>query len=186
MPVMPKQKPGKSIQTYGTPWEFLFQVWALLGITKFDCDLAAMPSNRKCGVYLAPPEMAGQIGEHISPAGYDSLNHSWSFGRGWNWLNPPFARIGPWAAKACREFTDNRVQTAMLVPAGVGSNWWRDFVHRKAQVLVLNGRLVFEGTPINPKTGEPDPYPKDCALLLYGRAPGYWIWNWKQGIGGLS
>jgi hypothetical protein len=36
-------------------------------------------------------------------------------------------------------------RTAMLVPAGVGANWWRDHVHNKAHVLLLNGRIMFVG-----------------------------------------
>ncbi len=65
---------------------------------------------------------------------------------------------------------------AFLVPAGVGSNWYRDFVHNKARVLALNGRLAFiEGKPKLL-------YPKDCILCLYGPdfAPGFDVWSWKD------
>jgi hypothetical protein len=58
------------------------------------------------------------------------------------------------------------------VTAGVGSNWWRDHVHDKARVLLLNGRITF--------VGETHGYPKDCCLLLYGPSvePGYEVWSW--------
>ena len=47
----------------------------------------------------------------------------------------------------------------MLVPAGVGSNWWKAWVHHKAYVFLLNGRITF--------VGQPTCYPKDCCLLYY-------------------
>jgi len=62
------------------------------------------------------------------------------------------------------------------VPAAVGSNWYRDYVHKKCLVLALNGRLAFI-------TGKPKLlYPKDCILCLYGPdfAPGFDVWSWKD------
>ena len=59
---------------------------------------------------------------------------------------------------------------AFLVPAAVGSNWFRDYVDGKALVLLLNGRLSFDGA---------GPYPKDCILCLYGIEPGYEVWSWR-------
>lgn len=61
----------------------------------------------------------------------------------------------------------------MLVPASVGANWWFTGVHHEADVHFLNGRIKFVGAK--------DPYPKDCALLLYHPAAtgGYSCWNWK-------
>jgi hypothetical protein len=56
----------------------------------------------------------------------------------------------------------------------VGSNWWRDNVDGKADVLFLNGRITF--------VGHNAPYPKDCAILLY--APflngNYSVWSWNN------
>jgi hypothetical protein len=80
------------------------------------------------------------------------------------WCNPPYAKIAPWVKKAS-EYTGPCV-VAVLVPAAVGSNWWADFVDKKAQVLFLGTRLTFKG--------HNQPYPKDCALLIYGAGkPGY-------------
>lgn len=101
-------------------------------------------------------------------------------GEGWAWLNPPYANIRPWVARAygqSRGFTTMRrkgANIAMLVPAGVGANWWRDYVDKKAMVWFLNGRLTFVGCETC--------YPKDCALLLYGPdvAPGYDVWHWQS------
>lgn len=162
MPTMPKQKPGRSKQTYGTPWDFIEAVKELLGIVEFDCDLAATAENAKCPNFITP-EM-------------DALDTSWAtWGSGWNWLNPPFARIGPWVQRAWEYTVFDHTRTAVLVPAGVGANWWKAWVHRKADVYFLNGRLTFEGETL--------PYVKDCALLLYhagfNHTPGYKVWDWR-------
>lgn len=159
----PIQKPGRSKQDYGTPPAFLAAVKDRLGIFQFDCDLAASKDNAVCPRYLSVMD--------------DALSGiPWNRGPGWNWLNPPFTNLGAWANKADISMTLFGARTAMLVPAAVGANWWRDWVHERASVLFLNGRLTFVGCT--------DPYPKDCALLLY--APNhdglnYDVWTWRQG-----
>lgn len=154
----PTQKPGKSRQDYQTPTDFLNAVRRRLGIQGFTVDLAATEENAVCDEYFT---------EAIN-----ALKQGWSFA-GWCWLNPPFKRIDPWVQKAYQE-SRRGGRIAMLVPAGVGANWWRDWVHGKAFVLLLNGRLTF--------VGETAPYPKDCVLLLYGPdiAPGYDVWQWGK------
>lgn len=64
---------------------------------------------------------------------------------------------------------------AFLVPAGVGANWYRDFIHRRALVLALNGRLAF--MPDKPTWL----YPKDCILCLFGPTvtPDFDVWSWR-------
>lgn len=153
----PKQKPGRSKQDYCTPPEFIQAVKKRLGIGDFKIDLAADVFNTIAFQCYAKQE--------------NSLIQSWIMD-GWGWLNPPFANIRPWVTKACDESLKG-AQVAMLVPAGVGANWWRDYVHDKAHVLMLNGRLTF--------VGEEAPYPKDCALLLYTSyvKGGYEVWNWR-------
>lgn len=159
--VMPRQKRGRSKQDYQTPEDFLTAAKGLLGIEEFDWDLAASKHNtvRRVRYY---------------DTNDDSLSMSWSVAQdppGWLWLNPPFANIRPWVEKAY----ESKAQIAMLVPASTGANWWRDWVHRKVYILLLNGRIKF--------VGQKDPYPKDCALLLYGgirRWPGYHIWTWRD------
>lgn len=101
----------------------------------------------------------------------DALTMDWA--DGWTWCNPPFSHIAPWVKKAYEEAAKG-AWIAMLLPAGVGSNWWRNWVDGNAHVLLLNGRLTF--------VGETTPYPKDCVLLLW--TPfihgGYEVWNWKE------
>lgn len=158
---MPVQKPGRSKQDYGTPPEFLAAVKDRLGITEFDIDLAASEHNT-----CAPLHYNEEL---------DALKQNWAIGNGWNWLNPPFTHIEPWVKRAYEQSVKYGVKTAVLVPAGVGSNWWRDWVHRKATVLLLNGRLTF--------VGETTCYPKDCCLLLYSlpdMGVQYSVWSWRE------
>ena len=130
----------------------------LLEIEEFAVDLAASALNTVAKKYHT-----------------EAVTQAWGYwGTDWAWLNPPYANIGPWAEKAY----DSGSNIAMLVPASVGANWWKAWVHRRAKVLFLNGRLAF--MPDKPTWL----YPKDCALLLYG--PGakayhaYDIWTWRS------
>lgn len=174
MATMPRQKPGRSKQDYGTPQVFIDAVKGLLDIDNFEVDLAATASNTKAPFYY--------------DVSVNSLEQPWHIGDGWNWLNPPYANITDWVERAHYFAHHHGTSTAILIPAGVGSNWWRKWVHEKCLVMFLNGRITFDGTLPNPKTGKPDPYPKDCALLLYGVHPlrdirpaiGYDIWRWQS------
>jgi phage N-6-adenine-methyltransferase len=156
--VAPSQKPGRSKQDYGTPLVFLAAVKRRFGIAEFAIDLAASAENAVAPMFYTEAENA--------------LHQPWrTKSRELAWCNPPFSNIGPWVEKAWAE-SRKGARVAMLLPAGVGSNWWRDHVHGKAFVLLLNGRLTF--------AGETQPYPKDCVLLVYGPdvAPGYEVWSW--------
>lgn len=159
MTVMPIQKPGRSKQDYATPPEFIAAVKSLLDISEFCIDLAADESNAQAIHYYTEED--------------DALVQDWTewaWG-GWCWLNPPFANIEPWAKK-CKEAAQRGVFIAFLVPAAVGSNWFRDHVDTWAHVLLLNGRISFDGKA---------PYPKDCVLCLYGPMhQGYEVWDWRR------
>lgn len=184
---MPAQRPGLSVQNRRTPEAFLAAVRHKLAIADFAIDLAADEDNAVCDLYYAKDD--------------DALHQTWAVGpaHSWNWLNPEFADLDPWVARAWSEQQRAGVQTAVLVPAGVGSDWWRDWVHEKAHVLLLNGRLCFIpdwATTIDPATEkagkgpprcykQPPLYPKDCCLLLYSPtlgAPWYTVWNWRKEI----
>lgn len=161
----PAQKPFRSVQTYGTPENFIAAVKARLGIVEFSHDFAADASNTKAPTFF--DEAADALG----------IPHWELFcrGREWGWLNPPFTTIGPWA-QMCRMTKDAGGQIAFLVPAAVGANWFRDYVDGHALVLLLNGRLAF--MPDKPTWL----YPKDCILCLYSNAvpAGYEVWDWRR------
>lgn len=153
---MPPKQGSDRTGVYTTPDPFIAAVKRLLGIERFAVDLAADATNAKAPRYF--DEAA------------DSLQQDWGVFVGWAWLNPPFFDIAPWAGKADRE--GNRI--AMLVPASVGANWFRDNVHGKALVIFLSGRLRF-------LESRPEwTYPKDCMLILFGAAPGYCLWEWEN------
>lgn len=177
---MPEQKPGRSKQNYGTPKNFLDALKSKLGITKFTFDFACDEQNVK-----AERGWTEADNSLVQPL---SLWVARSAG-GWGWLNPPYADIEPWVIK-CLLASQKGAKIALLVPASVGSNWYRDFIHREhgVQTLLLNGRLCFIENwreTINPKTGtfytsEPL-YPKDCICVLFGTGEAYRadVWTWK-------
>lgn len=163
---MPLQKPGRSRQTYATPQNFLDAACTYLSIPSFVFDFAAEPHTAVAAHYwTAETNSLAQPVEQWA-AWLAHLN-------GWGWLNPPFDKITPWAAR-CAEVKSYGERVAFLVPASVGANWHRDWVDGTARVLLLNGRLQFD-------PAVPDLYPKDCMLCLYapGIDPGYEVWTWK-------
>ena len=160
---MPAQKPGKSRQDYCSPPELLTALKRKLGILYFDIDLAASGENTVAEGFYTEKENA-----LVQPWGV--------LAGGWGYCNPPYANIKPWVEKAYYETDIHGAQTAMLVPASVGANWWQDWVHHHAYVLFMNGRVTF--------VGETTGYPKDTAILLYSPMTigdgGYSVWNWHD------
>lgn len=167
---MPKQKPGRSKQDYGSPWPFVRACEARWG--RFDVDLAATATNAKAPRLISPEE--------------DSLSVPWALRfrnmrrdgeyRCLAWLNPPFGEIDRWAAKCAEETNGETIgssslRVVMLTPASIGTEWFADHVHQKALVLGVRPRLTFEGMP--------DPYPKDLMLSLFGFGEaGFDVWRW--------
>lgn len=161
--VMPPQARHTSKQDYATPREFLVAVRGYLGIDRFAFDFAAGKENAVCPKYFS-------IGQDALREGRDWKENLYS--NEWGWLNPPFSNIEPWAARCAQLKRDVR-QIAFLVPASVGANWFRRYVHNQARVLFLNGRLSFMSNG--------DPYPKDCMLCIFSEcyAPRYDVWDWR-------
>lgn len=92
----------------------------------------------------------------------------------WGWLNPEFNNIEPYAER-CYRLKQAGGQIAFLTPLS-SSNWMAKFVHNKARVLMINGRLSFMAN------GEP--YPKDCMLSIFSNdpkwTPRYDVWRWRR------
>lgn len=160
----PQQRPGRSRQDYGTPDVVLEAVQRLLRISAFALDAAASPDNAVASRYYTATE--------------DGLTQPWH-DTGVTWWNPPYGQCGRWTAKADAEAALGRVSVG-LIPASVGSHWWRRFVHQRAHVKFLNGRVTFMGCVA--------PFPKDVALVIYGdpvRWPiGYDVWAWRDDVRG--
>lgn len=162
--VMPVQKPGKSEQVVCTPKNFLKAVKNRFYLKEgFAYDLAADADNT--------------VAEQWFDEEADALVQDWHQIKGISWCNPPFGDLEPWVAKAVLE-ANKGADLLMLLPASVGSNWWRSFVDSRSRVYFLNGRLTF--------VGHKSPYPKDLALVHYHRVfmecPGYTVWNWRENL----
>ena len=160
----PSQRPGLSKQDYVTPSAFIAAVKRRLHIDQLAHDFAATAVNTQATMFFDEDRDALRVPH------WEFFIPQWE----WGWLNPPYANIGPWAAR-CLETAQAGGHIALLVPAAVGSNWYRDFVHRRALVLALNGRLAF--MPDKPTWL----YPKDCLLCLFGPdvVPGFDVWTWR-------
>lgn len=146
-----------SRQDYSTPIEFIIAVQNRWG--RLEWDLAATQANAVAPLFISKEE--DSLGPFVWPAAKRS------------WLNPPFKRITPWAAKCAA--TRERVwefggRLFFLVPAAIGSNWFAEHVHTKALVLGLRPRLSFDGVAS---------FPKDLMLCIYGERPGFDLWRWK-------
>lgn len=158
--------------------------------------------------------------------GVDALKQDWSQipvptqpdGRqSAGFLNPPWKQTGKFAEK-CAEGTDylvldeeqvadelscrvNGIRIFSLFPAGVGSQWFRKYVHGEADVYFLSPRLVYEdprtGKPFvkrygkkHPKAGEimldknGEPFPQtglnDAILCDWAGNGDTFCWNWKE------
>lgn len=148
-----------SKQDYGTPWEFIRAVEHRFG--PIACDLAASAENAKAPLFIDESR--------------NSMSVAWSAEQptGNLWLNPPFADIMPWAAKAQAESARRAGLILMLTPASIGSEWFRWYVNAHAFVLGVGPRLTFEGCH--------DPYPKDCMLSVFGMGlRGFDVWRWDE------
>lgn len=163
--VGPPPAPPTNNQHWGTPREFLDAVERRFG--KIGLDLAAKAENHVAPVWFGPGSPV-EIEDALNP----SSNWSdWVDPRELRWLNPPFEDIEPWAAW-CSSFR-TLTTIAMLTPASIGTEWFRNHVHGRALVLGLSPRMAFVGCP--------DPFPKDLMLSVYGPlvAPGFDCWRWK-------
>lgn len=157
---MPKQKPGNSRQCYRTPTEFINAVEDRFGTLTF--DLAATEKNA--------------IAEEYFTRRTNALAKNTIWPRSGNiWLNPPFLRIDPWIKRVCQHSHVLKPKSRILVllPAGVGTNWFWEWVWQKANVEVLKPRLSFSSK---------GPYPKDLILCTYPKVktlPDLSRWVWK-------
>lgn len=154
---MPKQKPGKSEQDVGTPdWllELVKETWGPIVY-----DPAASDIHHACANYDTL-ETDGLAQDWADRDRAFNLYDDEADRRLWDgciWINPPYAKIRPWVEKASQH---ESCPVVMLVPAAVGSNWWAEHVDGKAEVYFIRPRLTFKG--------HDQPYPKDCAILVYG------------------
>lgn len=157
----PKQKPGLSETVVATPQSFVDAAAKRYG-RRIMIDLAASPHNAKARRFLTKED--------------DSLSLPWAneIDDGAGWLNPPYDHIGLWAAKCDTECHGGATRVMFLVPASVGSNWFKNFIFNRHPVVVINGRIYF--------VGHSQGFPKDLMLVLFGfgispARPAFNVWT---------
>ena len=154
---------GTSKQDFATPPNFREAVCRRFGFPSV--DLAAHAGNYFGKGFIGPAENSLLVPWAVeNPITDEPLF----------WLNPPFANIAPWAKKCAEVNATTGARILFLTPASVGSEWFDRYVHRKAMVLGLVGRIAFD--PLHPSWG----YPKDCILSCYGYGVGFDTWDWRD------
>ena len=177
---------------YGTPRELYDELDAEF---HFTIDLAAHEENHKHPRYFSPRDNA--------------LAQSWEGVTGF--LNPPFGKgIGGWLAKARDAAMYERAIICQVLPARVGTRWWRQFILNtdgvagklrasywspEREVLWLKWEGLVTGVHFTPKrldfegandAGESAPF--DTAIAWHAspnRAvpfakPGDLLWRWPR------
>lgn len=95
----------------------------------FSCDVCATAENAKCATFYSPEQ--------------DGLKQEW---QGVCWCNPPYgSTIGNWVRKAY-ESSLHGATVVMLLPARTDTKWFHDFIHGKAEIRFVRGRLKFGGS----------------------------------------
>ena len=116
-------------QEWETP-DNLFQ--ALHARYRFTLDVCATSNNAKCAQFFSH--------------GDDGLSQSW---RSWRaWMNPPFATVGQWVAKAHTEVQAGTPLVVGLLPARTNTRWFQDdILHARVDVELhfLPTRIRFKG-----------------------------------------
>lgn len=163
---------GDSKQDYGTPKDFMRVVGWKFG--KISFDLAASSENAKADKFFTIND--------------NSLEQDWTQLSGNLWLNPPFKDIKSWVKKCVKTVKERKFkgQILCLVPASVGSNWFKDYVIGN-DIYFINGRLTFEGAE--------DPYPRDCMLVVFRHwdlidmswpEPIVDVWDWRKTLDDIN
>jgi phage N-6-adenine-methyltransferase len=94
---------------------------------QFTLDPCATADNAKCSLFFTKE--------------LDGLKQDW--GRHRVFCNPPYGReIGKWARK-CFEASQGGALVVLFAPARTDTRWFHDWVHGKAEVKFIRGRLRF-------------------------------------------
>src|ERR1035437_2704968 len=95
---------------------------------QLNVDVCANTKNHKLPMWFSPEE--------------DGLSKDWDGSR--CWMNPPYGReIGKWVAKAA---TGGAAIVVALLPARTDTRWFHEYIHGKAEVRFIKGRLKFGGS----------------------------------------
>jgi phage N-6-adenine-methyltransferase len=118
----------------------------------FTLDVCATADTALCPRYFTPEE--------------DGLVQPWA---GRCFMNPPYAEVDTWMAKAAAEVAEGRADlVACLVPARTDVAWWWDYAIG-GEVRFLRGRLHFS------RESGTGPAPFASAVVILGR-PATVVW----------
>lgn len=101
----------------------------------FTLDPCADDLNHKCEKYFTAEQ--------------DGLAQSWAGER--VFCNPPYGRtVAKWVEKAFDEvYAGNCPLAVMLLHARTDTRWFHDYIHHRAEVRLIKGRLKFGGQTEN-------------------------------------
>jgi hypothetical protein len=71
-------------------------------------------------------------------------------GSSYAWINPPYqggGKTGMFVARAAELCIENGLGLVALIPASVGSRWWRECVDPFFDFVIFTPRLTFSGAP---------------------------------------
>ena len=115
----------------------------------FVIDLCANERNSLCDLSIdeADDLMSPRAGRIVGLASTESgclSEHQYA------WLNPPYqggGKTGLFVARAAELCLENGLGLVALIPASVGSRWWRECVDPFFDFVVFTPRLTFAGAP---------------------------------------
>jgi hypothetical protein len=157
----PNAPPQQGQQDYRTPPDFLAAALRRFQLARWDWDLACEEHNCVAAHGFKQPHV-NALAVDWSPLARAGATC---------WLNPDFGKCRLWAPKCA----SSGVRIVSLMPASVGSVWFRENCDGKAQVIFLQPRIVFllpDGTPCEAGIN------RDCMLVAWGWAPGYSCEDW--------
>lgn len=131
-------------EDWGTPIDLFL---TLSCVHRFVIDLSATPASSLCSIWVTEAE------DLMSPLGAEMVQRAAEVHRGdrcYAWINPPYRGAGGtglFVARAAELCLNNGLGLVALIPASVGSRWWRESVDPFFDFVVFTPRLRFEGAP---------------------------------------
>lgn len=151
-------------EDWGTPRD-LFA--ALSKEHNFVVDLAASRENALCDYFI--DEAIDLMSERASRYIEKVMSYNPPLAP-YAWINPPYkggGATGNFVLRAVELCVMNELGLVALIPASVGSVWWREAVHSCFDFVIFTRRLTFEGAPTTAQF--------DTALCIMGHPAGNWI-----------
>ena len=94
---------------------------------RFDLDVCANASNRKCENYYSIEQ--------------DGLLQDWSGHR--VFCNPPYSNIAEWVKKAFYETKNKNTLVVLLIPARTDTRYFQNYIYNRSEIRFVKGRLKF-------------------------------------------